>query len=105
MPISTFEEMVGTWFYSQGPRAKFQIFENGEVVWSPDIDDYRPMAIWFEEGHLHVLGGENDTCPEGTIGIYDVSGVPGLKLIFTVVEDPCFSDRGLRGKWEPASAF
>lgn len=63
-----------------------------------------PLDIWFEDGLFHALLMDFPGCPEGTIVIYEVSGVPGEYLIFELVEDPCVSISGFRGKWIEASA-
>jgi hypothetical protein len=99
--ITTFEDMEGVWSRTyRASEFRLTVHKGGGIthVELPFIQDVRIPDIWFEDGQLHIQE-TTSTCSRDQIGIYEVTGVLGEYLIFTVVDDPCAVYRNFRGKW------
>lgn len=95
--ITTFEELAGKW-YKKDRGDEFSLFvgEDGGAS-RAQPGGVVNLKIWFEDGLFYA--GDDPYCEADQLGTYEVSGVPGEYLIFTVVDDPCAGDRVFRGKW------
>jgi hypothetical protein len=103
IPITNFEDLAGTWLRSsRGFNYKLEVYLDGGA--KSTVMFITPYTLTFENGQLHALNSiEFPDCPVNTLGIYEVSGVPGKYLVFELIEDPCQTPRGFRGKWTEAS--
>jgi hypothetical protein len=104
--IDNLSDLAGTWLKSAGGfDSKLDVKPSGEATFRLGLGlGTRVVEIWFEDGLLHFKEDPWPECPDGAIGIYETSGIPGEVLKFSLVDDPCVSDRGLRGTWTEASA-
>ncbi len=104
--ITTFEDMEGIWLKtSRGFDLTLEIFKNGVVNHkTADCGGCSKLPdTWFEDGFLYIQE-TSWGCSQDQIGVFEVTGVPGEYLVFTLVDDPCGVDREFKGKWTEASA-
>ena len=102
IPITTFEDMAGTWLRSYGGfDYTFRINSDGTGAggWSSS-----PTSFWLEEGILHISNIGSSMCTNDQVGTYEVSGAPGEYIVFKTVDEPCAARRPIvSGKWTEAS--
>jgi hypothetical protein len=64
----------------------------------------RGVQLRFEDGLLYHTYSSFFGCDKAMTGIYEVRGVPGEYIFFTVVDDACAGSRYLRGTWTAYSS-
>jgi hypothetical protein len=97
--MTTFDDMEGVWTrVVSGQEAKLTIEASGTFN-----NTGIPVEAWFEDGLLYVRE-DSSYCDYDQIGVYEVHGVPGEKLIIKSISDDCGTVwRFIAGTWTNAS--
>jgi hypothetical protein len=98
--LTTIEDIVGRW---EDEDAWILLNEDGRFV-SGAPGWQCVMQSWFDGGQLYIEHLSGICCSIGEIGTYEVRGVPGEYLIFTLIEDQCVMRPQMRGTWESATS-